>query len=210
VFKAFKAVLAEHEELERAFRDFKIRAMRRTIAIWYDDLREARGLERLGPEPEDTDELVLSDLEIDLISLAEAMSLVMPLVDEAEDESAEYLPSPIAAYEIGRLRSELSEGADALCAVAGDGEGGALGAAIGFRTVAGDRGFGRIAFLMVKRDFRRMGLGSTLLGALAKAFGEEGMSLVALDSIFLPQEFGKSLEALGFKPYGLRSLRQQD
>jgi hypothetical protein len=48
VFKAFKAVLAENQELERAFRDFKIRAMRRTIGVWYDDLREAKGLERLG------------------------------------------------------------------------------------------------------------------------------------------------------------------
>jgi ribosomal protein S18 acetylase RimI-like enzyme len=210
VFKAFKAVLAEHEELERAFRDFKIRAMRRTIAVWYDDLREARGLERLGPEPEDTDELVLSDLDIDILSLAAARPLVMSLIDEAEDESAEYLPSPIAAYEVGRLRSELSGESDALCAVAGDGEGGALGVALGFRTVAGDRGFGRIAFLMVRRDFRRMGLGSTLLGALAKAFAEEGMSLVALDSALLPQEFGQSLESLGFRSYGLRSFWQQD
>ena len=48
MFKAFKAVLAENEELERAFRDFKIRAMRRTIAIWYDDLREARGTRAPG------------------------------------------------------------------------------------------------------------------------------------------------------------------
>jgi ribosomal protein S18 acetylase RimI-like enzyme len=210
VFKAFKAVLAEHEELERAFRDFKIRAMRRTIAIWHDDLREARGLERLGPEPEDTDELVLSDLEIDILDITEARDLVLSLIAEAEDESAEYLPGPIAAYEIGRLRSELDGSPDAMCAIAGDGEGGALGAALGFRTVVGDRGFGRIAFLMVKRDFRRMGLGSTLLGALAKAFAEEGMSLVALDSALLPQDFGQSLEALGFKSYGLRTLSQQD
>jgi hypothetical protein len=63
---------------------------------------------------------------------------------------------------------------------------------------------------MVKRDFRRMGLGSTLLGALAKAFAEEGMSLVALDSALLPQDFGQSLEALGFKAFGLRTLSQQD
>jgi len=60
---AFKAALAEHQELERAFRDFKIRGMRRIIVTWYDDLREARGLERLGPEPEDTDELLSSDIE---------------------------------------------------------------------------------------------------------------------------------------------------
>ena len=210
VFKAFKAVLAENVELERAFRDFKIRAMHRTIAVWYDDLREARGLERLGPEPEETAELVLSDLEIELLDLDAARSFVMELVAEAEDESVEFLPGPIAAFELRALRAEIDSSPDALCAVAGDGEGGTLGVAIGFREVACERGFGRIVFLWVKHDFRRMGLGSTLLSFLAKAFAAEGISLVSLDSAFLPPEFGQNLESLGFKIYGLRALARQD
>ena len=76
--------------------------------------------------------------------------------------------------------------------------------------MAGERGFGRIVFLWVKRDFRRMGLGATLLGALAKAFAAEGISLVSLDSALLPPELGQSLESLGFKTYGLRALSRQD
>lgn len=210
VFKAFKAALAEHQELERAFRDFKIRGMRRIIGTWYDDLREARGLERLGPEPEDTDELLSSDIEILILSLEEARNILMPLVAEAEDESVENLPGPVAAFEIGRLRADIASASDALCAIADDGEGGALGFALGFRSVIGDRGFGRIAFLIVKREFRRMGLGTTLLGALTKAFEGEGISLVMLDSALLPPEFGESLAALGFVSYGLRALTRQD
>ena len=210
VFKAFKAVLAENEELERAFRDFKIRAMRRTIAIWYDDLREAQGLERLGPEPEETSELVLSDLEIELLDLDAARSYIMDLIAIAEDESVEFLPGPIAAFELRALRGEIESSTDALCAVACDGEGGALGVALGFREVTGDRGFGRIVFLWVKHDFRRMGLGTTLLGSLAKAFAAEGLGLVSLDSALLPPELGHSLESLGFKTYGLRALSRQD
>jgi ribosomal protein S18 acetylase RimI-like enzyme len=210
VFKAFKAVLAERQELERAFRDFKIRAMRRTIACWYDDLREARGLERLGPEPEDTDELLLSDLEIRIVGLAKSRGLLAPLLDEAEEESIEALPGPVATFEVGRLRSEIAASDDALCAVADDGEGGALGVALGFRTLVGERGFGRVVFLMVKREFRRMGLGTALLGALTKAFESEGLHLVMLDSAFLPAELGKSLAALGFVSFGLRSLTRQD
>jgi GNAT superfamily N-acetyltransferase len=210
VFKAFKAALAEHVELERAFRDFKIRAMRRTIAAWYDDLREARGLERLGPEPEDTDELLSSDLDIILINLEEARALLMPFLDDAEEESAENLPASLAAYEIGRLRADIASAPDALVAIADDGEGGALGMALGFRTTVGERGFGRIAFLTVKREFRRMGLGTALLGALTKAFEAEGLNLVTLDSAFLPHELGESLAALGFVSYGLRALTRQD
>jgi ribosomal protein S18 acetylase RimI-like enzyme len=210
VFKAFKAVLAENQELERAFRDFKIRAMRRTIGVWYDDLREAKGLERLGPEPDDTDELVLSDLDIGILDLGSAKPYLLPLIQEAEEESIEYLPGPLAAFEIGRLKAGIEAAESALCAVAYDGEGGALGAALGYRTVVGERGFGRVVFLMVKREFRRMGLGTTLLESLTKAFAKEGMLLVALDSALLPPDFGPGLEPLGYKTYGLRALTRQD
>jgi Uncharacterised protein family (UPF0158). len=210
VFKAFKAVLAEHEDLERAFRDFKVRAMRRTISTWYDDLREARGLSRLGPEPEETGELVLSDLEISLVPLDEARPQVMELWAEIEAESVASLPSPIAAFETARLRVELERSSNALCAIAADGEGGALGVAVGLREVAGNRSFGRIVFLAIRRDFRRMGLGVALLNALAKAFSAEGIGLVCLDSALLPPEFCSSLESLGFKAYGLRALSLLD
>ncbi len=210
VFKAFKAVLTDHVELERAFRDFKIRAMRRSIVDWYDDLREARGLERLGPEPEDTDELLLSDLDIRIISLDEARGFLDALVDDAEEESLENLPGPVAAFESGRLRADIAAASDALCAIADDGEGGALGLALGLRTIVGERGFGRIIFLRVNRDFRRMGLGTALLGSLTTAFGDDGINLVVLDSALLPSEFGESLVALGFISYGLRALTRQD
>jgi len=70
VFKAFKATLAEHVELERAFRDLRYGRCVRTIANWYDDLREARGARALGPRtPKIPDELLSSDLDILLLSL---------------------------------------------------------------------------------------------------------------------------------------------
>jgi Acetyltransferase (GNAT) family. len=210
VFKAFKAALAEHEELERAFRDYKIRAMRRTIAVWYDDLREARGLERLGPEPEETSELLSSDLDIRVLDLEEARPLIGFLLDEAEEECLEFFPAPIAAYEMARLRAEAAATGDALCAIADDGEGGALGMALGIRTIAADRGFARIVALFVKREFRRMGLGKTLLESLTRAFEEEGLSLVMLDSPFLPSEFDGPLATMGYRSFGIRALTRQD
>jgi len=210
VFKAFKAVLAEHEDLERAFRDFKIRAMRLTISSWYDELREAKGLERLGPEPEDVDELLASDLDIKILGLDEARRLLGPLFEEAEEESVESLPGPVAVFELERLKADVAAAKDAICAVADDSEGGALGLALGLRTVAADRGFGRIVFLRVRPEFRRMGLATALLGALTKAFEDEGINLVMLDSALLPPELGKNLAALGFVSYGLRALTRQD
>jgi GNAT superfamily N-acetyltransferase len=210
VFKAFKAALAQREDLERAFRDFKIKAMRRTIAVWYDDAREARGLERLGPEPEDTNELLSSDLNIRIIGLAAGRALLEPLIDEIEEECLEYLPEPVAAFEIDRLREELEAGGDAAVAIADDGEGGALGAALAFRDAVDDRTLGRISFAFVRRDFRRMGLGRALLESLAASLRAEGIPLLVLDSPFLPPEMGSALTALGFKPYGQRALSRLD
>jgi GNAT superfamily N-acetyltransferase len=210
VFKAFKAALAQREDLERAFRDFKIKAMRRTIAIWYDDAREARGLERLGPEPDDTNELLASDLSIRTVALAAALPFLGPLIDEVEEECLEYLPEPVAAFEIDRLREEIEAAQDAVVAVADDGEGGALGAALAFRDAVGDRALGRISFAFVRRDFRRMGLGRALLESLSASLRAEGIPLIVLDSPFLPPDMGSAMAALGFKPFGLRALSRLD
>ena len=104
VFKAFKAALLAHPDVERAFRDFKTRAMRRNIVGWYEDLREARGLERLGPEPEDTDDLIASDLQLHLVSYRRRpAAMVHSLIDEAEAEPMEYLPSVVTRFEFDQI-----------------------------------------------------------------------------------------------------------
>lgn len=210
VFKAFKAALADFEELERAFRDFKTRAMRRRVSAWYDDLRESRGLEKLGPEPEETADLLASDLDIDILGIDEAKGMLASLLDEAEEESIETLPGALAAFEISRLRSEFAAVQGGICAAAEDGEGGALGAAVGFMAVVGERSLGRVVFLRVRRGYRRMGLGTALLDALTRAFEREGINLVTLDSALLPPEFAQGLAALGFAAYGLRAMARQD
>jgi ribosomal protein S18 acetylase RimI-like enzyme len=206
VFKAFKAVLAAYPDLERAFRDYKLRAMRRAIEIWYDDLREARGLARLGPEPEETDDLISSDLEVLLVGLTEAGALLDPLIEAAESEALEALPAALLDFEFNRLRTELDSAAEGYCAFVDDGEGGALAAAAAIRTSTGDRSLGRIVFVAVRRGFRRMGLGTALLRRLGSKFAAEGTTLLLLDCPVMPAEFAERLEILGFRPYGARSI----
>lgn len=208
VFKAFKAALLAHPDVERAFRDFKIRAMRRNIVGWYEDLREARGLERLGPEPEDTDDLIASDLQLHVVTIAAARGLVHSLIGEAEAESMECLPSAVARFEFDRLRNEVDGGEEGLCALIDDGEGGAIGAALAFRIVQAERSFARIVFIFVRQEFRRMGLGKALLGVLAERFRSEETLTLVLDSAVVPSDFAESLGRLGYRPYGARGLRQ--
>jgi len=61
VFRAFKNTLTNHPEVEKLWFAFKTREMRREVLNWYNALREEWGLERLGEEPEETEDLVLED-----------------------------------------------------------------------------------------------------------------------------------------------------
>jgi len=61
VFRAFKNTLTSRPEVEKLWFAFKTREMRRGVLNWYNALREEWGLERLGEEPEETEDLVLED-----------------------------------------------------------------------------------------------------------------------------------------------------
>lgn len=64
VFRSFKNALKQSRDLERSWYRFKEREMRRVVAEWYNREREAAGLERLGPEPEEIDDLTVSDFTV--------------------------------------------------------------------------------------------------------------------------------------------------
>ena len=206
VFKTFKSVLAGFPDLERAFRDYKLRTMRVAIVAWYDDLREARGLARLGPEPEETQDLLGSDLGLRIAELAELRDELLGLVREIADEALANLPEPIAAFEEARLVEEIEEAEEGLCAVADDGEGGILGAAFALREIVGERSLGRILFVGVREGFRRLGLGSQLLDLVSRRLSSEGVRFLVVDSAFLPPEYGASLSSRGYAAYGARGV----
>ena len=65
VFRNFKNALKQSHDLECSWYRFKEREMRRMVAEWYNQEREAAGLERLGPEPEETEDLTISDFVVD-------------------------------------------------------------------------------------------------------------------------------------------------
>ena len=60
VFRAFKDAL-KSAKIEKLWFDYKERRLRGVIVSWYNSNREARGLAKLPAEPEETEELVMSD-----------------------------------------------------------------------------------------------------------------------------------------------------
>ena len=61
VFKNFKSCLKSHPQGEKQWYTFREEEMTGYITQWYNQLREIYGLEQLGEEPEDNEELLQDD-----------------------------------------------------------------------------------------------------------------------------------------------------
>jgi GNAT superfamily N-acetyltransferase len=64
VFRNFKNILKEREDIQRLWFQFKEREMRARVLEWYEQVCEALGFQKLGPEREETEDLVLTDFVI--------------------------------------------------------------------------------------------------------------------------------------------------
>jgi hypothetical protein len=64
VFKAFKWVLSLYPEIEKRWFSYKEARLKNRVYSWYDDLREAWGLERLNLENEEVENLLAFDFQI--------------------------------------------------------------------------------------------------------------------------------------------------
>jgi GNAT superfamily N-acetyltransferase len=61
VFRAFKNALAEFPPVEKIWFDYKDRAFEKVVRSWYAGLCEEAGIEKIGKEPEETEELLRED-----------------------------------------------------------------------------------------------------------------------------------------------------
>ncbi|MBN1648136.1 MAG: GNAT family N-acetyltransferase [Spirochaetales bacterium] len=105
VFRNFKHELKKHAELERLWFNFKEREMKNRIARWYNDLRELWGLERIGIEVDETDELIISDFEISEGSCG-FDSLIAELDRKAYEEIFAGYPRKLADYFYAKNRKD--------------------------------------------------------------------------------------------------------
>ncbi len=207
VFKAFKAALVPYPEIERSFRENKSSVMGRVIREWYDDLREAKGLERLGTEPEDPSDLIASDLGYSSGLAPVAREVMHSLLGLIGPEIAPDAPAAIVARETRLLKKDL-DAEDWIGVWVEDGEGGAVAGIAGRREFEGGQAIGRIFFLAVAPEFRNLGLARSLLERISAELGGDEGGLVLVDLPLLYGPFEKSLFSSGFTGYGARAWRR--
>lgn len=207
VFRAFKNTLEQYPEIERRWFEYKHAAMGRRVTEWHDDLREATGLARLGPEPEDDTDLIFGDfnlLRTDRSSWDDCASLFRNGMDEVLD----HLPRALAEYEYSRIERELTEGGpDGLALYLAEAPAGALAGVAAVRriTVSGAT-FGKLSYLYVETVHRKLGLARRLAEMAREDLATEGIARFVIDLPFAPAGFGNSLAAYGYEAYGTRCI----
>ena len=170
VFRSFKNVLKQSRDLERRWYRFKEREMRRVVLDWYNQEREAAGLERLGPEPEETDDLTVSDFVV--LPAGAAHLDGAHLVDVEALMELRLVPARDLGSHLERRRCELAAPASHLvvaCAPQDEVVGMAWARACGVERWD-------LVQLAVMPYYRGLGLAARLLQALADVAAEHGVT----------------------------------
>jgi GNAT superfamily N-acetyltransferase len=176
--------------------------MKKVILTWYNSLREHWGLEQIGMEPEETEDLVLEDFHI-RASLPEdrfpAEELHRRCLEEFLDfaQEREILSSPERC--LGETAASWTfPGALSLAAETGEGEFAAY--------ISASRRENALAVtaLEVRPEYRGLGLGEALLTRLTALAADSSASNLLIDLPDNSGEFSKVLLRGGFKPYMYR------
>jgi len=184
VFRNFKDALKQNGQLESFWFSFKEKEMRRLVRDWYNEQRELKGLQRLGPEPEETEELLLSDFTVKPGS-KEHLEATIELDRQAMLENIENA----GAEEIEELyrnkRSLLPAPLDkrSLFLVSETPDGDLAGFAWGVETEnRRDSSIEmRLVQLAVARNLRGLGLGKLLLDHFVQEAGSLGVCRLAVE-----------------------------
>lgn len=203
VFRKFKDALKQRPEIERLWFSFKEKEMKRVVYRWYNQLREAWGLEQIGPEPEDTEELILSDLTI-RPETGEHMDLIRELDRKAffemfPESSAAYVRD---LYDRRREYFDLAMDDDALLLVAETPAREFAGFAWGAEEAL-DAGMAlsRLLQLYVIEEYRGLGLGRALLRRFCSVCAERQVARIRVELMGASLVMVDVFRSEGFSPF---------
>ncbi len=201
VFRNFKDALKKNGQLEKLWFFFKEKEMRHLVREWYNEQRELKGLQRLGPEPEETEELLLSDftikpgskeyleavIELDRQTFAENIENVKPeKVEELYRNKRSFIPGPLDE-KCSLLICETPEGelAGFVWGVKTENQ---LDSSMEMRLIQ----------LAVARNMRGLGMGAQLLQQFVRQAGSLGARRLVAELSGPALKLASFFERLGF------------
>jgi ribosomal protein S18 acetylase RimI-like enzyme len=202
VFRAFKNILSRYPETEKLWFAFKEREMKREIIRWYNALREEWGLQRIGDEPEETDDLVREDFRFRGGTAKDepfAVELHRRCAGEIRDSGVEKAAVFPAGDTPWAFPGDLSLVAETVG-----------GEFAGYIAAVGRGPSIHVCALEIKPEYRGLGIGETLVSRLLDAAGADHRERITQISMDLPvgeEGFSRVLLRESFKPCFTRYCR---
>jgi L-amino acid N-acyltransferase YncA len=197
VFRGFKDALKKNAEIEKLWFHYKEKRLRAIVVAWYNASREARGLEKLAPEPEETVDLVASDFSFAWGEHGHAEEILRMDRDVFYELFPGDSPSELAERYQEKRRGAPAPGSEASpLLVAEDPDGELAGFAWGRiegRTV-------HILQLTVVVDMRGIGLGEAILRKFLTDMRARGMQRLTTELAGRSLRFGGLFRSVGFHP----------
>jgi ribosomal protein S18 acetylase RimI-like enzyme len=193
VFRAFKNVLHAYPTIEKRWFSFKEREMKREVIRWYNALRDEWGMERIGTEPEETDDLILEDFIFRCVQekdIAEAAFLHRLCVEEYQASGQRPL-----------VQAEQSI-AEHIVFIAETGSGDFAAYISAAREQ--DNEIFHITTLEVKAEYRGLGIGEELLSRFIEKLEPQDAAMLSIDLPVESEGFSRVLLRNNFKPYAIR------
>ncbi len=200
VFRSFKNILKGYPEIERMWYLFKEREMRGIVLEWYNGLRDFWGLERIGSEPEETDEIVAQDFQFRAATGADAEAIAEIRADAAA-EIAESLPGDLAgaiAALSGAVSPDARIGGESLVLAVESLEGDVVAFASSAAFPADGARVAMLSAVVVRPEFRGMGIGKELLGRTVGHWTGRGFRWIVFAAPLVPPSFLPALHRAGF------------
>jgi len=203
VFRYFKDTLGLYPDAEKLWYAFKEKEMKRDILEWYNALREEWGLEKIGMEPEDTEDLVLEDFRFRAF-IPEDMDRALELHKQCLEEHRSFLTekgtreltnvipeeSPVfsLSFDSPKLRAMSAETAEGEFAA----------------YIAGllENAILHIYNLEVKDEYRGLGIGESLLNKFLENL--DNVHHVLLDLPPWAEGFSRVLLREAFQPLSIK------
>lgn len=198
VFRNFKNVLKEYPEAEKLWFSFKEHEMNRVVLCWYEDLRDVWGLERLGEEPEENEELVHDDFSFRPFVKTDMQTVgacINGLAKEAESDYGSELGGAFAALLRTRFEHFASGAQNAVVCESVSGDFAGFVAAVPSPVTESVQ---YVSPLFVVPRYRGLGIGKELLGRCLDALCARHVHFAVVSDTVMPDFFKNILVREGF------------
>ncbi|MGC9311427.1 MAG: UPF0158 family protein [Sediminispirochaetaceae bacterium] len=203
VFRRFKDVLKRYDPLEKQWFSFKEKEMRDIVRNWYGAINDSMELSRLGEEPEETENLVLSDFVIKG-GFGEWREKIVQAATTALRESLDEVSVTLKKFllQTETAGTQDSDHIEVLHAETPVGE--FAGCIVGVYNDTGYNTLLDIRYIWIEPLYRGLGLSRLFIDRMTELASEKGIVEAVIEllgnTLFLRSE----LEERGFREFGRR------